>query len=211
MSTNATLIEKYPLEKRKILKKTVQKLYGSLTLLFILFLYLLFNIAIPFKFTSMLLFLFAAFFFLTLLLFILVYIYETFYFKNYFYDITEEGLIIKKGVFSTKKSIIPLNKIQDVYLDQDIFDKIFGLWDLHISSATETSGFEAHIDGVNEINGRKMRDLLLGKTLQIQKEIVAEKYFPVRAGLILIAIMGLSSALRAVILIGWPFAYFFLL
>lgn len=89
--------------------------------------------------------------------------YENAYYRNYFYDIQPEFLNIKKGVITPKEAIFPYEKLQDVYVDQDVFDRIFGLWDVHISTATVLSGIEAHIDGVDEENSKKLRDMILAK------------------------------------------------
>jgi membrane protein YdbS with pleckstrin-like domain len=48
-------------------------------------------------------------------------------------------------------------------MDQDIFDRFFRLWDVHVSTATTMSGMEAHVDGVNEENAEAIRKLLLAK------------------------------------------------
>ena len=61
------------------------------------------------------------------------------------------------------ETILPFEKLQDVYLDQDLFDKVFGLWDLHVSTATFMSGYHAHIDGVTITNGEEMREMLMDK------------------------------------------------
>lgn len=46
-------------------------------------------------------------------------------------------------------------------VDQDLLDRIFGLYDVHLSSATISSGFEAHIDGVEKPAADGLRQLLL--------------------------------------------------
>ncbi|MEM4663189.1 MAG: PH domain-containing protein [Candidatus Diapherotrites archaeon] len=102
------------------------------------------------------------------LLFIVVIIlilfwYQTLYFEKYYYDIREDFLVIKKGVFAPRETVLPYEKIQDVYIDQDIFDRIFNLWDLHVSTATYLSGQEAHIDGVSLENGEAMKKMILEK------------------------------------------------
>jgi len=167
--TKRTLIEKYPLRRRKILKKTLS---WSLSILLLMIIFLnIYALILIFP------------------LMIIVFIYQIFYFKSYFYDLSEGELVIKKGVLHRKETTIPLNKIQDVYLDQDILDRIFGLWDLHISTGSEVSGFEAHIDGVGEKDARIMRNILLKKTV-FEEERVKEVYFPDKRGLI---IMGFRS------------------
>src|SRR3989338_8443619 len=105
------------------------------------------------------------FFFVPGIIFILVIIwqwwYENQYYKTYFYDIQQEFLNIKKGVITPREAIFPYEKLKDVYVDQDILDRIFNLWDVHVSTATAYSGMEAHIDGVSEENGKMLKDLIL--------------------------------------------------
>lgn len=60
-----------------------------------------------------------------------------------------------------RETILPYEKLQDVYVDQDVFDRIFRLYDVHVSTATFMSGFEAHIDGVNKENAEAIREIIL--------------------------------------------------
>lgn len=118
------------------------------------------------------------FFSLPIVVFLLVIIwqwwYENAYYKTYFYDIQPEFLNIKKGVITPREAIFPYEKLQDVYVDQDIFDRIFNLWDVHVSTATMYSGMEAHIDGVNEENAKKLRELILGKIKNARRKMGAD-------------------------------------
>jgi len=93
----------------------------------------------------------------------IVYIYQKVYFSTYYYDVTEDYLVIKKGVFAPSEITIPWERIQDVYVDQDIWDRIFDLFDVHLSTATITSGFSAHIDGVEQQAADGLRMILLEK------------------------------------------------
>lgn len=61
------------------------------------------------------------------------------------------------------ETMLPYEKLQDVYMDQDLFDRMFNLWDVHVSTATAMSGYEAHIDGVNHENAEALRELILNK------------------------------------------------
>ena len=85
------------------------------------------------------------------------------YIRRYYYDASEQFLTIQKRVFSPTEIHVPYQKIQDVYVDQDILDRMMGLYDVHIASATVTSGIEAHIDGVDADVAEKLKNLLLGK------------------------------------------------
>ena len=148
-----------PLEKRKIIKKNIRRTISSIFL--ILFFYIFFSIfgigSIEFGIS------FSIIIFILVIILAINYIWEIFYFKSYFYDIGKDYLMIKKGVISRGEIHVLYNKIQDVYLDQDFLDRLFGLYDVHLETAGFSSGMEAHIDGVNEENSKKLRDILMSK------------------------------------------------
>lgn len=88
-------------------------------------------------------------------------LYQYLYFKTYYYNLKSDIIVIRKGVFRPNEIAIPYNRIQDVFVDRDLFDLVFGLYDVHISSATVISGLEAHIDGVARENALKIKDMIL--------------------------------------------------
>ena len=167
-----SLLEKYPLESTKPLKKTIS---GSLVIFFIflIFWFLNFISYLPFEVVETIApelkdfyfnpFQYINLFLLTfLVLFVaLKYIYETYYMKYYFYDLSGKNLIIRKGVFSRNEITLPINRLQDVYVDQDILDRLFGLYDVHVSSATAISGNLSHIDGINKNSAEQIKKLVL--------------------------------------------------
>lgn len=85
------------------------------------------------------------------------------YIKYYFYDTDSDFITIKKGVFSPTEIHVQYQKIQDVYVDQDIIDRVMGLYDVHIASATVNSGIEAHIDGVDAETAERLKNTFLQK------------------------------------------------
>ena len=87
--------------------------------------------------------------------------YEYLYYSRYFYDMNDDMVTIRKGVFARKEIVLPFSKITDVYVDQDLFDAMFGLYDMHISTPTQESGAFAHIDGVDKESVQKLRDMFL--------------------------------------------------
>ncbi|MCX6802073.1 MAG: PH domain-containing protein [Candidatus Diapherotrites archaeon] len=89
------------------------------------------------------------------------FLYEKAYLKGYYYNIASDHLVIRKGVFNITEVIIPFKMVQNVFLDQDIFDRAFKLYDVHLSTITTISGLEGHIDGLSEKNASAIRDLLL--------------------------------------------------
>ncbi len=85
------------------------------------------------------------------------------YIRRYYYDCADQFVIIQKGVFAPTEIHVQYQKIQDVYVDQDIIDRMMGLYDVHIASATVTSGIEAHIDGVNKEVAESLKNIILEK------------------------------------------------
>lgn len=92
---------------------------------------------------------------------VLSYLYQVWYFNTYFYDFATDYLVIKKGPITPREITIPYERIQDVYVDQDLLDRLLGLYDVHLSSATVSSGMEAHIDGVEKPAADGLRAALL--------------------------------------------------
>ena len=83
------------------------------------------------------------------------------YIRRYYYDANDQFLTIQKGVFAPREIHVNYQKIQDVYVDQDILDRLMGLYDVHIASATVASGMEAHIDGVDAPVAEALKNMLL--------------------------------------------------
>ena len=157
-----TLQEKYPLESRKPLKKTIAGIFRYFLIIIFIGIFFISSLSKRNSDLQMLsswtIYTFVG---IIILLIVLKYIYEVFYMKYYFYDLVGKNLIIKKGVFSRNEITLPINRLQDVYVDQDILDRIFGLYDVHVSSATIISGNLSHIDGLNKENAQAIKSLVL--------------------------------------------------
>lgn len=83
-------------------------------------------------------------------------IYECLYYKLYYYNFRDDEAEIQKGVVGRAKGMVRYERLQNVYVDQDILDRIFGLYDVHFETAGETSGFYSHVDGLNKENSDKL-------------------------------------------------------
>ena len=163
--TDTTFLKKYPLSRpKKLIKKMVWivsiYLAACLTLFYIEQRAYPFPIFDFFKTNNIELIILLCIFTALLAAY---YIYQVHYIKKYFYNITEKFLIIRKGIFAPQEITVPLNRIQDVYFDQDILDRLLDIYDIHISTATITSGRRAHIDGVDKKNAEKLREHILNK------------------------------------------------
>lgn len=162
--------EKYPLSRKKIIKKTITSSIGCAIALSFMgcFITVPLTAALVGESTGSsinswtvlgigsLISLLVMVFFVVLL-----YFYQSWYFATYYYEIKEDYIVIKKGPITPNEINIVYQKIQDVYVDQDIFDRMFGLYDVHIASATIASGNLAHIDGLEKAAADGLRDELL--------------------------------------------------
>ncbi|MFA6158158.1 MAG: PH domain-containing protein [Candidatus Paceibacterota bacterium] len=91
------------------------------------------------------------------------------YIRRYLYAGEDMYLTIQKGVFTPSEIHVQYQKVQDVYVDQDILDRVFGIYDVHIASATAASGIEAHIDGVDKEAAEGLKRFLFDKFARPQQ------------------------------------------
>jgi membrane protein YdbS with pleckstrin-like domain len=70
---------------------------------------------------------------------------------------------LRKGVITITEVTIPYNKVQNIFVNQDLFDRIFKLYDVHLSTIGTVSQMELHIDGVSKETAEKLRDWLLNR------------------------------------------------
>ncbi len=162
----------YPLSEKKIIKKTIVNVLTYGIIFVIISAFIIASIAsegqININVSSLVTSIIAGLVVLTLI----SYLYQSWYFAVYFYELTPDYIQIKKGPITPTEITIPYERIQDVYIDQDLLDRFFGLYDVHVSSATAASGMEAHIDGVSKISAEAMRSRLL----QIVKEKISKNH-----------------------------------
>ncbi len=158
-----TTCNKIPLEKRKIMKKTIS--VSLRWIIFIIFFLVFFGINFfshpDTSGSGILMFVSFMLILLLIILFLCTLIYQIFYYKNYFYDLKSDEIIIRKGVISRIEISLPYEKIQNVYVDQDILDRMFHLYDVHLETAGGQSGAVAHIDGVSGQGSKQLRDMFM--------------------------------------------------
>ena len=163
-----TLRQLVPLRRRKILKKSLSRAVkvlcsGALVSLIGYGLYSWGLVQVPDEYQNLKVAVLVAWFGLLLVLMFWKMAYEYIYFLNYFYDIDDKNLFIRKGIITKKTIILPFKRITDVYVDQDIWDVSMGLYDVHFATPTAESGRFAHIDGVDRQGAEKLRDLILDR------------------------------------------------
>jgi len=154
--------EQFPLSPMKVTKKTIIGTFGFLAWLLVVYaITWVWLIMATGKFAFPLTTL--GFVGVVPIIIVLDYLYQRWYFAAYFYDLNPDYLVIRKGTITSQEITVPYERFQDVYVDQDILDRMFGLYDVHIASASISSGMEAHIDGVGQQAAESLRILLLQK------------------------------------------------
>lgn len=83
-------------------------------------------------------------------------IYEYLYYRLYNYNFEEKHAEITKGIIARSTGHIKYERIQNVYVDQDFWDRIFGLYDVHYETAGEKSASYLHVDGLDQTNADKL-------------------------------------------------------
>ena len=167
-----SLRETIPLQKVKIVKKSIGGIWGAflffgfLSIFVAAFLWLPEAEDIPEVLDVVRKALGIAWFVFLALLFCWIPVYQYLYYQRYFYDMDEKNIVIRKGVWAQKEITLPFSRITDVYVDQDILDVPFKLYDVHISTPTESSGMFAHIDGINKEGSQQLRQMILDKINQ---------------------------------------------
>ena len=168
--------EEFPLSVKKVLKKTLTGTIAWIIIFLILFGFGLVAVLSAQNETvnGVVGIIAAIILVLLLLIVILTYLYQNWYYNVYFYDLTSDYVIIKKGPITPKEITIPYERVQDVYVDQDLLDRMLGIYDVHVSSATISSGMAAHIDGVEKSASDGLRAILL----QTVNERIGRKRVP---------------------------------
>ena len=92
-------------------------------------------------------------------------------FKKRGFALREKDIIYKNGVIAETTTIIPINRIQHVALDEGITSRSYGLATLQIYTAGGTTG-HVHIAGIEVEKAKVMKELLVKRLdLMVDKEV----------------------------------------
>jgi putative membrane protein len=154
-----------PLSYLKVVKKTLAQVWPMLIWILIIgvavVLPILASAEIPDFSFSMLTLLF-----FMVVIFAVIFGYQHLYYKTYKYIFNEEDAEIGKGVITRATGHVVYGKLQNIYIDQDLLDRIMGLYDVHYETAGERSTFYSHVDGLNKENADKLVTFLKGRVLR---------------------------------------------
>ena len=81
------------------------------------------------------------------------------YFRYYFH-LEQDQLVIKKGVFNQSLTKLPFERIQNLYIEQNVLHRLLGVVSLRVDSAG-SSGHEVTIDALEREDAEAMRAFVL--------------------------------------------------
>ena len=129
--------EQFPLSDKLIIKKT-----AVIVLAF----------AVPFLFfSSMVAGIMIPAFVMIIILAVFFYMNYQWHYQTYFYDLTPDHMVIGKASAVSREIIIPYERIQDLYVEQDFLDKNLGIYNVHISGANISPLAFVRIEGLEKI------------------------------------------------------------
>lgn len=91
-------------------------------------------------------------------------------FKRRGYALREKDVLYKSGVIAETTTIVPLNRIQHVALNEGFISRMFKLGTLHIYTAGGSSG-EIRIAGIPIENAKAIKEVLMQ---QLATEVIRE-------------------------------------
>ena len=85
---------------------------------------------------------------------------------NFHYSIEDKFMILNQGILSKQQRNIPYGVIQNIFVKQDLFDRVFGLTSLAIENASQGTGSQnagtSKIFGMTVSNQRRQQGDMVG-------------------------------------------------
>jgi len=103
-----------------------------------------------------------------LIIFSLIFLLYKASFKKRGYALREKDIIYKSGLIAETTTIVPLNRIQHVALDEGLFSRMYKLATLQIYTAGGASG-HMHIAGIPVDQAKAIKEALLKKLDLLEK------------------------------------------
>ncbi len=88
------------------------------------------------------------------------------YFRHY-YHLTEDELHVRKGIFQKQNVSIPIERVQTVNFEENIFHRLFKVTSLKIDTAGSTKK-EFDLDAVSIPEAKAIRDYILSKKSEVE-------------------------------------------
>ena len=112
---------------------------------------------------------------LGLVLLVAIVVFEWWYFgeflKKFAFELRPDHFFSRKGVFKASYTMIRYERIQDIHINQSIFEMLFGLWNVSVFTATATGRGSENIPGLSKENAEKLKTALFRKIKKVKKVV----------------------------------------
>ncbi|OYT54380.1 MAG: hypothetical protein B6U72_02785 [Candidatus Altiarchaeales archaeon ex4484_2] len=93
------------------------------------------------------------------------------FFKTFIYEPRKDYFFSRKGVVTPSYTLIPYKNIQDIHMEQSIYDRIFGLWSMKIYSATFSTRGSDIIFGLSKKTAERLKTELLERMRGVKQVV----------------------------------------
>ncbi|MCB0322647.1 MAG: PH domain-containing protein [Bdellovibrionales bacterium] len=87
-------------------------------------------------------------------------IYEELYYASWHYGIEAGNFVVAKGVVIKSRSSYPLTRVNDVYLERNFVDFLFGLYNLNVATPNPASYTFGKVEGLSRDVAVAMQDYI---------------------------------------------------
>ncbi len=112
---------------------------------------------------------------LGLVLLVAIVVFEWWYFgeflKKFAFELRPDHFFSRKGVFKASYTMIRYERIQDIHINQSIFEMLFGLWNVSVFTATATGRGSENIPGLSKENAESLKTALFQKIKKVKKVV----------------------------------------
>lgn len=96
----------------------------------------------------------------TIALLVLIFVMNYLFFNSISYSFTKTAFVIQRGVIFIDTVTIPVKNIQDVYVNQGLLDRVFGLYSVEMSTISLESKKFLKFSSFTEQNANNLRNLI---------------------------------------------------
>ncbi len=109
--------------------------------------------------------------FMTLLSLVFIWWYCGEFLRKFAFELRADHFFSRKGVFKASYTMIRYERIQDIHINQSIFEMLLGLWDVSIYTATATGRGSENIPGLSKDNAEALKTALFQKIKKVRKVV----------------------------------------
>ncbi len=97
--------------------------------------------------------------------------YTSEFFRTFIYEPRGDYFFSRKGVVTPSYTLIPYKNIQDIHVEQSIYDRIFGLWSMKIYSATFSTRGSDIIFGLSKKTAERLKTEILERMREVKQVV----------------------------------------